>query len=131
MSKTNNIFNEYYDIQEAWIRRQIINLKYDSFVDFYLAQKEIEEAGITAFATFKSVEKFRNEHLSSIGKKKLSSSLRTYKKRNNRKLTVRRLDIDISKSAHLALESLVNQSGLSKIQIIEQLLLQEREKQIT
>lgn len=130
MSKAINIFNEYYDVQEAWIRRQITDLKHDSFINFHLAEKEIEEAGITAFATFKSIDQFRDEHLSIIGDKKLSSSLRTHKKRSNRKLTTRRLDIDISRAAYIALESLVKQSGLSKIQIVEQLLLQEKQKQV-
>ncbi|MFT6905945.1 MAG: macrodomain Ter protein organizer (MatP/YcbG family) [Oleiphilaceae bacterium] len=130
MPKVANIFNDYYYIQESWIRRQINNLKGDSFVDLSLAKKEIEDAGLVAFVDLKSIEQFREKHLSEIGKKKLSVTLRTYKKRENRKLTTKRLDIDISLHAHLALKNLVIESGLTKIQIIEQLLLQERENQI-
>lgn len=130
MPKVAKIFNDYYDIQESWIRRQIIDFKHDSFIDFDLAKKEIEDAGIAAFANAKTVDEFRDNHLSDIGKKKLSSSLRTYKKRHNRKLTTRRLDIEISKSAYLALELLVNESALTKTQFIEKLILKERKKQI-
>ncbi len=129
MTKRVTAFDGHYDIQEAWIRRQIDHFKHDSFVDLYLAQKEIEEAGISAFATPEETAKFREKHLSKSGKTKLSSSLRTYKKRHNRKLTTRRLDIDISLPAYLALESLVKELGLTKIQLIEQLILERKEKQ--
>jgi macrodomain Ter protein organizer (MatP/YcbG family) len=125
-----NIFNEFYDIQESWIRRQITDLKYDSFVDLHIARNQIEDEGITAFNNFTSIDQFREQHLSKSGKNKLSSTLRTYKKRNKRKLTTKRLDIDISLSAHLALAALISESGLTKTQIIEQLILNERNKQI-
>jgi macrodomain Ter protein organizer (MatP/YcbG family) len=125
-----NIFNEFYDIQESWIRRQITDLKYDSFVDLHIARNQIEDEGIVAFNNFKSIDQFREQYLSKNGKNKLSSTLRTYKKRNKRKLTTKRLDIDISLSAHLALAALISESGLTKIQIIEQLILNERDKQI-
>ena len=126
MPKIVNIFNDYYDVQESWIRRQIDNLKYDSFVDLSIAEKEIEDAGLIAFVDHKSIEQFREKHLSEIGKKKLSATLRTYKKRENRKLTTKRLDIDISLQAHITLKNMVMESGLTKIQVIEQLLLQEK-----
>jgi macrodomain Ter protein organizer (MatP/YcbG family) len=125
-----NIFNEFYDIQESWIRRQLTDLKYDSFVDLDIARNQIEDEGITAFNNFKYIDQFREHHLSKSGKNKLSSTLRTYKKRNKRKLTTKRLDIDISLSAHMALGALISESGLTKIQIIEQLILNERDKQI-
>lgn len=128
MTITAKTFSENYDIQESWIRRQVESFKEDSFVNLELARKEIEEAGITAFATPKDIDTFRNKHLSDIGKKKLSSSLRTYKKRNIRRLTTRRLDIDISLPAYLALEFLVQEQGLTKIQLIERLVLKEKEK---
>ncbi|WP_028865591.1 hypothetical protein [Psychromonas aquimarina] len=130
MAKVVNIFNDYYDIQESWIRRQIDNLKYDSFIDLNAAKKEIEGAGLVAFVDHHSLQQFRESNLSVTGKKKLSAALRTYKKRDNRKLTTRRLDIDISLQAHQVLETMAAESGLTKIQIIEQLLLNEREKQI-
>jgi len=129
MTRRVTAFDDCYHIQEAWIRRQIDHFKHDSFVDLYLAQKEIEEAGITAFATPKETAKFREKHLSKSGKTKLFSSLRTYKKRNNQKLTTRRLDLNISLSAHLALGSLATELELTKTQLIEQLILERREKQ--
>ena len=129
MTKRVTAFDDHYDIQEAWMRRQIDHLKHDSFVDLYIAQKEIETAGITAFATYEETAKFREKHLSRSGKNKLSSSLRTYKKRNNQKLTTRRLDLNISLSAHVALETLASELELTKTQLIEQLILDRREKQ--
>ena len=128
MSKKTTTFEQHHDIQESWIRRQIDNLKNDSFIDLGLARKEIEEAGITAFATPEDVDIFRNEHLSELGVKRLSSSLRTYKKRIARRLTTRRLDLDISLPAYLALETLVREQGLTKMQLIERLVLEEKEK---
>lgn len=129
MTKKVTAFDDHFHIQEAWIRRQIDYFKHDSFVDLYLAQKEIEEAGITAFATPDETAKFIEKHLSKSGKTKLSSSLRTYKKRNNQKLTKRRLDLNISLPAHLALEALVTDLEMTKTQLIEQLILERREKQ--
>ncbi|WP_019614530.1 hypothetical protein [Psychromonas ossibalaenae] len=130
MAKVVSIFNDYYDIQESWIRRQIDNLKYDSFIDLSIAKQEIEHEGLVTFIDHNSLNQFRENNLSNIGKKKLSAALRTYKKRENRKLTTRRLDIDISLQAHRVLESMAIESGLTKIQIVEKLLLTEREKQI-
>lgn len=128
MTKTTNTFSDNYDIQESWINRQIDSFKDDSFIDLELAKSEIEEAGITAFATPKDVEAFRNKHLSKLGMERLSSALRTYKKRSARRLTTRRLDIDIALPAYLALETLVREQGLTKIQLIERLVLEEKEK---
>jgi len=126
MTKKVTAFEKYFDIQEQWIRGQIEHFKYDSFIDLHLAQKEIEEAGITAFATSSDISNFRDKHLSGVGKKKLSSSLRTFKKRQNRKITTRRLDINISRSAYIALEALLREQGITKIQLIERLLLEEK-----
>ncbi len=128
MTKTTNTFSDNYDIQESWINRQIDSFKDDSFIDLELAKSEIEEAGITVFATPKDVEAFRNKHLSKQGMERLSSALRTYKKRNTRRLTTRRLDIDISLPAYHALETLVRELGITKIQLIERLILEEKEK---
>jgi macrodomain Ter protein organizer (MatP/YcbG family) len=128
MTKAINTFSDNYDIQESWIRRQVDSFKDDSFVDLELAKNEIEDAGIAAFATPKDVDVFRSKHLSDIGLKRLSSALRTYKKRSIRRLTTRRLDIDISLPAYLALEALVREQELTKIQLIERLVLDEKEK---
>ena len=92
MTKRITVFDDHYYIQEAWIIRQIHHFKHESFVDLYLAQEEIEEAGITAFATPEETAKFREKHLSRSGKAKLASALRTYKKRSNQKLTTREFD---------------------------------------
>jgi len=128
MTKITNTFSDNYDIQESWIRRQLDSFKDASFVDLELAKREIEEAGIVAFATPKDVDVFRSKHLSDIGMKRLSSALRTYKKRSIRRLTTRRLDIDISLPAYLALEGLVRNQGVTKIELIERLVLDEKEK---
>ena len=130
MSKISSVFSSYYDIQESWIQRQINNLKYDSFIDLSIAKQEIEDAGLVAFIDNKSIEQFREKHLSKIGKERLSSTLRTYKKRENRRLTTKRLDLNISRSAYIALESLVDESGLTKTQFIEHLILKERESKV-
>ncbi|WP_372882956.1 RepB family protein [Psychromonas sp.] len=130
MPNSLNTFNKYYDVQESWIRRQIDNLKDDSFIDLGLAKKEIEDAGITAFSDYTVIGKFRDDHLSAIGKKRLSSTLRTYKKRKTHKLTTKRLDLDISLESHIALQSLVKESGITRIEIIEKLILQERATQM-
>lgn len=129
MTQRTTVFDDLHHNQEVWIRGQLDHLKYDSFVDFDIAKKEIEDAGITAFATPEETAKFRKKHLSKSGKAKLSSSLRTYKKRNNHKLTKRRLDLNISLPAHLALETLATDLELTKTQLIEQLILERREKQ--
>ena len=131
MPKSTNTFNKYYDIQESWFRKPVKDLKADSFIDLDLASEEIKNAGITAFANHAVVDKFREDHLSKIGKNRLSSALRTYKKRESRRLTTRRLDIEISLEAHTALQVMVKESGLTKIQFLEQLILKEREKQIS
>ena len=128
MTKKAKTFSDNYYIQESWIRRQIDSIKEDSFVDLDKAREEIEKAGIAAFASPDDIDLFREKHLSDIGKTKLSSSLRTHKKRQMRKLTTRRLDIDISLPAYLALETLVQEQGLTKIQLIERLVLEEKKK---
>ena len=130
MAKVARIFSNYYDIQESWIQRQINDLKYDSFIDLSTAKQEIENAGLVAFVDNKSIELFREKHLSKLGKERLSATLRTYKKRENRRLTSKRLDLDISRSAYIALEALAKQSELTKTQLIEQLILKERESNL-
>ena len=130
MTKAINTFSENHDVQESWILRQIDSFKDDSFIDLGLARKEIEEAGITAFATPEWVDNFRDKHLSDMGMKKLSSSLRTHKKRSARRLTARRLDIDICVKTHITLQAMVKESGLTKIEFIEQLILKERKRTI-
>ena len=130
MSKVASIFNDYYDVQESWIGRQINDFKDDSFIDLSMAKKEIEDAGLVAFVNHESIDQFRDKHLSKIGKNKLSATLRTYKKREKRRLTIQRLDVDISRKVYVALDSLVKDSGNTKIQIIEQLILKERENKI-
>lgn len=128
MNNCATAFTENYYFQEKWIRGQIEHAKHDSFVDLYIAEKEIDDAGIVAFACPSDTDSFRDKHLSDVGKRKLSSSLRTFKKRQNRRLVTKRLDIDISRPASLALEILVKDSGLTKIQVIEQLLLEAKAK---
>lgn len=129
MPKVASIFNNYYDIQESWIGRQINNFKSDSFIDLSMAKKEVEDAGLVAFVNHESIDQFRDKHLSKAGKNRLSATLRTYKKREKRRLTTQRLDLNISRKAYIALDSLARDSGLTKIQIIEQLILKERENQ--
>ena len=130
MSKVSNIFSSYYDIQESWIQRQINDLKYDSFIDLSSAKQEIEDAGLVAFVDNQSIELFREKHLSKVGKERLSSTLRTYKKRESRRLTRKRLDLDISRSAYTALELLVEESGLTKAQFIEHLIFKKRDNKL-
>ena len=131
MPKSTSTFNNYYDIQESWIRKQVKDLKGDSFINLDLASEEIENAGITAFANHSEIDKFREEHLSKIGRNRLSSALRTYKKREKRRLTTRRLDIEISVKADTALKVMAKESGLTKIEFLERLILKEREKKIS
>ena len=131
MPKSTSTFNNYYDIQESWIRKQVKDLKGDSFIDLDLASEEIENAGITAFANHAVIDKFREDHLSKIGKTRLSSALRTYKKREKRRLTTRRLDIEISVKADTALKVMAKESKLTKIEFLERLILKEREKKIS
>ena len=49
MPKVASIFNDYYDVQESWIERQVKDFKSDSFIDLSIAQKEIEDAGLVVF----------------------------------------------------------------------------------
>ena len=128
MAKAIKTLYDNYDIQESWIRRQINSLKYDSFIDLKGAKSEIEELGIAAFATPHDVNVFRKRYLSELGIKRLSSSLRTNKKRYIRRQVTQRLDIDLSKQAYIALEALVRKKRITKIQLIEQLILEEKEK---
>jgi len=128
MAKAINTLNDNYDIQESWIRRQIDSLKYDSFIDLKGAKSEIEDLGIAAFATPHDVNAFRKKYLSELGIKRLSSLLRTNKKRYIRRQVTQRLDIDLSKQAYIALEALVRKKRITKIQLIEQLILEEKEK---
>tara|TARA_R110001583_G_scaffold60750_2_gene180195 strand:- start:99 stop:518 length:420 start_codon:yes stop_codon:yes gene_type:complete len=128
MTKAINTLHDNYDIQESWIRRQIDSLKYDSFIDLKGAQSEIEDLGIAAFATPHDVNTFRKRYLSELGIKRLSSLLRTNKKRYIRRQVTQRLDIDLSKQAYIALEILVRKKRMTKIQLIEQLILEEKEK---
>jgi len=126
MPQKKTVFAEHYEIQESWIRRQIEHSKEDSFINQSLALKEIDEAGIAAFASPYDVDKFRDKHLSESGKRKLSSTLRTFKKRQNKMLTTQRLDIDISQPAYLALEAITREQKVTKIKLIERLLLEEK-----
>jgi len=130
MSKVASIFNHYYDIQESWIERQVKDFKSDSFIDLSIVQKEIEDAGLVVFVNHESIDLFREKHLSKIGKKRLSATLRTHKKLEKHSSTVKRLDLFISRKSFADLEYLVSESGLTKIQIIEQLISKERDNQV-
>ena len=121
MKKAELLKTEHH-VQLNWLSNQIAKIANDGAKSFSNADvaeraynKMLNDSLITGD---KEVEHFVSIYLSEIGLTKLVTTLRVYKKRNNRV----RLQVEITTSNKAKLNQLVNLSGKSKIEIINQLI---------
>lgn len=112
-----------HQVQLKWLDNQITNIANDGALAFlnanvaeraYMKLKD-ENMGLISDS---DLEHFISVHLSEVGLKKLVTTLRVYRKRNH----AERLQVEITKSNKLLLDKLVNVSGKTKIEIINQLI---------
>ncbi len=112
-----------HQVQLKWLANQIDKIANDgakSFSNADVAERAYfklnnENIGLISNS---DIEHFVSIHLSEVGLKKLVTTLRVYLKRNN----AERLQVEITKSNKLLLDKLVEVSGKTKIEIINQLI---------
>ncbi len=112
-----------HQVQMKWLDNQIAKIANDgakSFSNADVAERaylKLNEENIGLISD-SDIEHFISVHLSEIGHKKLVTTLRVYLKRNK----TERLQVEITKSNKLLLDKLVEVSGKTKIEIINQLI---------
>ena len=119
--KKSEILKKKHQVQLKWIDNQIIKIANEGALSFSnpdVAERAYKEMNNTLIVSDSDIEHFISVHLSEIGIKKLVTTLRVHVSRNN----AERLQVEITKENKKKLDKLVNISGKTKIQIINQLI---------
>ena len=117
---------KYYVRQVLWLENQLKNYKEDSFSNFESAKYTFEQMGICAITPHQKIDGFRNDFVSDIGLKKLNTSLKIFKKRSaDKRSRSQKLDVVLDLNTISKLDDLVAKSGLTKKEIIKQLIQNE------
>ncbi len=112
-----------YQVQLKWLDNQVAKIANDgakSFTNAGVAERtdvKLNKANIGLISN-SDIEHFVSMYLSETGLKKLVTTLRVYLKRNK----AERLQVEITKSNKRLLDKLVEVSGKTKIEIINQLI---------
>ena len=110
-------------VQLNWLDNQmgkLINGGAISFLNAKVAEREYNKMkGESLILSDDDIEHFMSVHLSKVGISKLVTVLRVYKKRK----FIDRLQVEITKSNKGKLDQLVKLSGKTKIEIINQLIV--------
>lgn len=111
-----------HSVQLKWLDNQMAKIANDgaqSFNNANVAERAFNKMKSDSLIVGDSdIEHFVSVHLSEIGTRKLVTTLRVYLKRSN----AERLQVELSRSNKSRLDKLVNVSGMTKIQIINQLI---------
>lgn len=111
-----------HQVQLNWLDNQMANIANDgakAFSNVDVAERAYNKMKEDSLIVSDSdIEHFVSVHLSEIGLGKLVTTLRVYLKRNK----TERLQVEITKSNKRLLDKLVEVSGKTKIEIINQLI---------
>lgn len=115
--------DKYVKRQLAWLERQFASFKDDSFKDYHEARSEFDKGMVTIYSPPQVVFSFMDQFLSDIGVKRLNTALKVAKKRDaDRKASNQRLQVTLDDEASWRLYALVEKTGLTKNEIIKQLI---------
>ena len=108
-----------HQVQLKWLDNQMAKIANDGAKSFSNAgTAERAYAKLEIIPSDSDIEHFISIHLSEIGLRKLVTTLRVYLKRN----MAERLQVEITKSNKRLLDKLVEVSGKTKVEIINQLI---------
>lgn len=120
MTKSELLKTEH-QVQLKWLDNQMAKIANDgakAFSNVNVAERAYNKMKKALISKDSDIEHFVSVHLSEIGLKKLITTLRVYLKRNN----TERLQVEITRSNKRLLDKLVEVSGKTKIEIINQLI---------
>lgn len=121
--------NKYLKRQVLWIENQIKNFKEDSFLKYENARSEFERGMLTPMSSPQIIHAFVNEFLSETGLKRLNTSIKIFKKRQaDKKSKSQKLEVVLDLETISFLDSIAERSGLTKTEIIKQLIKNEADK---
>ncbi len=110
-----------HQVQLKWLDNQIAKITNEgakSFSNSDTAERAYKKMKNNLIVSNSDIEHFISVHLSETGLRKLVTTLRVYLKRNN----TERLQVEITKNNKQLLNKLVDISGKTKIEIINQLI---------
>lgn len=117
---------KYLKRQVLWIENQIKNYKEDSFLKYENARSEFERGMLNPMSSPKVIHAFVNEFLSETGLKRLNTSIKIFKKRQaDKKSKSQKLEVILDLETLSFLEEIATKSGLTKTEIIKQLIKNE------
>lgn len=108
-------------VQLKWLKNQMNKIANDgaqSFSNSSTAERAYKKMNKNLVISDSHIEHFVSTHLSETGLRKLITTLRVYLKRTN----TERLQVEITRSNKRLLDKLVEVSGKTKIEIINQLI---------
>lgn len=108
-------------MQLKWLDNQMAKIANDgakAFSNVNVAERAYNKMKKALISNDSDIEHFVSVHLSETGIRKLVTTLRVYLKRNN----TERLQVEITRSNKHLLDKLVEVSGKTKIEIINQLI---------
>lgn len=110
-----------HQVQLKWLDNQMAKIANDgekSFLNADVAERSYKKMNKNLSPRDSDIEHFISVHLSETGLRKLITTLRVNRKRSH----AERLQVEITKSNKLLLDKLVEVSGKTKIEIINQLI---------
>ena len=114
---------KYLKRQVLWIENQIKNYKEDSFLNYENARLEFDRGMLNPMSAPKIIHAFVDEFLSDAGLKKLNTSLKIFKMRQlDKKNKSQKLEVILDLDTIQKLDQLTKKSGLTKTEIIKQLI---------
>jgi len=119
--KKNEILSTLHDVQLTWLDNQVLKIHNGSDKSFKDTKKALDSYKLLKNSLIPSnemIEDFMIDHLSESGTKKLLTTLRVYVKRNSSI----RLQVELTSINKYKLDNLSDETGLSKIEIINRLI---------
>ena len=122
MSKKTELFTSNHTAQSKWIDGQIAKNNMAIFLNPHKAEVAWDELKLGLIIDDQTLENFVGRYLSEVGIKKLYTTLRVAETRA--KKTGFRLQCNIEYSANQKLEKMMRKTGLSKGELLSQLIEQ-------
>lgn len=119
--KRAELLKTLHQVQLNWIDNQVKKIAInggEAFKNVEAAERAHEKLSLSLVPDNSEIEHFVDVNLSRVGIQKLVTTLRVYNKRNG----AERLQVEITKTNKAKLDSMVANSSLTKIQIINLLI---------
>lgn len=119
--KKSELLKTEHSVQLKWLNNQMAKIANDgahSFSNVSTAERAYKKMNKALITSDSDLEHFMSVYLSETGLRKLVTTLRVYKKRNN----TERLQVEISQTNKHLLNRMVEMSGKTKIEVINLLI---------